>query len=132
MFVIDASTAAAWLFDDESEPRADAALARVAVESAIVPQHWHLEIRNALLVAERRRRLPADAVPQRLRLLQTLPIRTDIEPDLDRAYEFARSYRLSFYDAVYLELAVRHGAALATLDMALSRAAGSENVIVVA
>lgn len=94
----------------------------------MAPRLLNLETRNTLLVAERRGRLPAEAVDERMDALQGLPIRTDEEPDLQSAFDLARAYDLSFYDALYLELAKREGAELATLDRALSQAAIVEGV----
>ncbi len=123
VLILDASVAAAWLFSDETEPRADAALARLAEEGAFVPRLWHLEIRNVLLVAERRGRISAEHALELLDALSELPIRTDTTPDLAVAFALARAHGLSFYDAVYLELAQRRDGTLATLDAALARAA---------
>ena len=55
-------------------------------------------------------------------------IATDTTPNLDAAFVLARRHRLSFYDALYLELAMRHEVALATLDSALDRAAAAEGL----
>ena len=126
--VLDASVAAAWLFDDENEPRADAALTRIESDTAFVPQLWHLEVRNALLAAERRGRIKAHEVEERLRFLRELPVKTDTAPNLDRAFALARERQLSFYDALYLELALRRTGAVATLDAALARAAIAEGL----
>ena len=126
--VVDASVVISWLFDDEEEPRADRALERLIEDCALAPYLWHLETRNALLVAERRGRLSARAVDERLDALKGLPIRTDDEPDLQSAFSLARSHNLSFYDALYLELAKRESAELATLDVALGQAAVAEGV----
>ena len=126
--VVDASVVMAWLFDDEDEPRADKVLERLAEEGALAPRLLNLETRNTLLVAERRGRLSAEAVDERMDALQGLPIRTDEEPDLQSAFDLARAYDLSFYDALYLELAKREGAELATLDRVLSQAAIAEGV----
>ena len=126
--VVDASVTVAWLFDDEIEPRADRVLERLEQDGALVPHLWHLEVRNALLIAERRSRLPVGAVNDRLDSLWRLPIRTDEEPDLESAFDLARAHGLSFYDALYLELAKRQNAELATLDRALDRAASAEGV----
>ena len=128
LLVIDASIAAAWLFDDEEDRRADAALTRIETDTALVPRLWHLEVRSALLAAERRGRIRADEVDDRLRFLHELPVRTDVEPNLADAFALARTRRLSYYDALYLELARRRGAALATLDAALARAADAEGI----
>ena len=126
--VLDASVAVAWLLDDEDEPVAIVPLGTLEEQEALVPQLWHLEIRNALLAAERRGRIDSDQMAVRLGDLKTLPIRTDQEPDLDAAMGLARDHRLTFYDAMYLELAIRRDAQLATLDAALARAAAEEGL----
>ena len=131
-FVLDASVAITWLLDDEANPLADAARWRIADGGAFVPQVWHLEVRNALLVAERCRRISADGATARLRSLKELPIYTDVNPDLETAFELARGHHLAIYDAVYLELASRRNEALATLDVALVRAATAEGLPLVA
>ena len=127
-FVLDASVAIAWLLDDEENPLADAARWRIVDGGAFVPHVWHLEVRNALLVAERRRRISAQGATARLRSLKELPIYTDAEPDLETAFEMARGHHLAICDAVYLELARRRNEALATLDAALVRAASAEGL----
>ena len=80
-------------------------------------------------MAERGDRIDADTVSVRLSRLGRLPIDTDFTPNLDAAFELARKHRLTFYDALYLELALRRGAQLATLDKALERAAAVEGVL---
>ncbi len=126
--VVDASVVVAWLFDDEAEPYADRVLDRLVEEGALAPQLWHLETRNALLTAERRGRLSMREVKERLDALKGLPIRTDVDPDLQFAFDLARTHDLTIYDALYLELAKREDAELATLDAALGRAALAEGV----
>ena len=125
-FVLDASVSAAWLFDDEDDLRATAALARLETEVALVPQFWCLEVRSALLGAERRGRVTAVGVDDCLRRIRELAVQTDPEPDIDAALALARAHRLSIYDALYLELALRADAPLATLDRALANAAAAE------
>ena len=126
--VVDASVVIAWLFDDEEEPRADSVLELLEEDGALMPHLWHLETRNTLLIAERRGRLSRRGVKERMDALRGLPIRTDEEPDLQSAFDLARAHELSFYDALYLELAKRESAGLATLDRALGRAAVAEGV----
>ena len=130
--VIDASIVAAWLLDDEHEPRANKASERLEEDETLVPQLWHVEIRNAFLMAERRGRLSGRSVDERLDLLNGLPIRTDNEPDFQSAFGLARAHSLTVYDAIYLELAKRQSAELATLDRALGRAAIAEGVALLA
>lgn len=128
LFVLDASVAIAWLLGDETVPAAELALRRLEDDEALVPHLWHLELRNGLLVAVRRGRSASDGPAERLNALDDLPIRTDTEPDLDMAFALAERHGLSFYDAIYLELAARHAAPLATLDKALARATAVEGL----
>ena len=129
--ILDASITGVWLFDDELDPRADVAMTRLEDGMALVPQLWHVEVRSVLLVAERRGRIRAGEVDERLLWLGGLPIQTDAQPDLDTALSLARTHGLSFYDAVYLELAQRRQSTLATLDAALGRAATAEGLMLV-
>lgn len=127
-FVLDASVAVAWLLSEKTASKAERALLRLEDDEALVPHLWHLELRNGLLVASRRGRLTADELTERLNALRGLPIRTDTEPDLTLAFVLAEKHGLSFYDAVYLELAIRHSAPMATLDRTLARAADAEGL----
>jgi predicted nucleic acid-binding protein len=80
-FVLDASIAACWAFPDEQDPRADAALARIRAEDAVVPSLWWFEIRNILVVNERRKRIAQASTNSFLRELARLPIRVDRESE---------------------------------------------------
>lgn len=128
--VIDASVSASWLFDDEDDPRADAALTVLESRAGLIPQLWHYEMRNILLVARRRERITRKGMRQRVAALSDLPLETDGDQDLDHALALADTHRLSFYDALYLELACRRGASIASLDARLVAAAEAEGVMV--
>ena len=128
--VVDASVAANWLFDDESDVRAAATLVALEEAPGLVPQLWHYEMRNVLLVAERRQRISADGLSERVAALADLPIETDNDPDLAVALALARKHGLSFYDGLYLELACRLRSKLASLDDKLLRAARAEGLAV--
>ena len=130
--VVDASVSAVWIIEDENHPVADLALEAVYDNNVIVPQLWHYEIRNVLLVAERRGRVRQGHLSRYIVAINRLPIRTDENPDLDTVMALARKHNLTFYDAVYLEVALRRSAELATLDRSLARAAEAEEVSVVA
>jgi len=125
-FVLDNSIVMAWCFEDEANDVADAVLDCLQTKAAIVPAIWPLEVGNVLLVAERRGRLSeADAV-RFLRMLSSLPIHSEPETQqraMGVILSLAREYKLSTYDASYLDLAMREGVPLATLDKALARAA---------
>jgi predicted nucleic acid-binding protein len=127
-FVIDASVAAFWLLADESHPVADAALEALSEDRASAPQLWWHETRNLLLVNERRKRLDAVGFDKALRTLAAIPVELNADVDEDVLIRIARSRRLTAYDAAYLELALRLGCPLATLDTALAKAAVAEGV----
>ena len=126
--VIDASIVMASLLDDERQPIADKALRQVGETGGLAPWLWQIETRNALLSAERRGRATDTRVDELLLELKGLPIQTDGEQRLEEICLLARTHKLSFYDATYLELARRRRATLATLDSGLAKAALDEGV----
>jgi predicted nucleic acid-binding protein len=132
-FVLDASIVGCWCFHDENDARADAAWALLELdrESARVPLHWWFEVRNVALQGERRGRLTEDYTLDFFRIIERFSINHAPLPDYAAVIALARRHRLSFYDAVYLELALRERLALATLDDELIRAAPVEGVSLV-
>lgn len=114
--VVDASVASGWLLDDERDQLSRSALRSVEEDGAIVPQHWRFEVANSLLFAERRGRLLPGRARLRLRSLNDLAIDLDDSSDVETALALAFEHNLTMYDAIYLELALRTGFPLATLD----------------
>jgi predicted nucleic acid-binding protein len=127
--VIDASMALAWVFERQQPgdaALADRLLAACGDEAWWVPGLWHLEVANALLVAERRGVIAASASDLFLDRLRSLPISTDgsgAQERQPRVFALARAHGLSSYDAAYLELAQRLGATVASFDRRLVQAA---------
>ena len=124
-FVLDCSVTMAWCFGDESTPYTDGVRDALVDTRAVVPSLWPLEVANVLLVAERRKRLHKADATRFIALLQALPIRIDQgsrHAPLSDILELGRTHRLSSYDAAYLELAIREGLPLATLDDQLREA----------
>lgn len=124
-FVLDGSVALTWCFEDESSEAADRLLESLDSVQAVVPIIWLAEVGNALLAAERRKRLTAGAVSRSLTLLRSLNIVVDVSETRTEVGEWmgtARSQNLSVYDAAYLVLAVHEGLPLATLSRALQQA----------
>jgi predicted nucleic acid-binding protein len=128
VFVLDTSVAAAWAFADEDHPVAHAALDRLRTEEAVAPALMWFELRNVLIVNERRGRLTEAKTAAFLRAIARLPIATDRDPVEDDVLALARRHRLSVYDAATLELARRLAAPLVTLDAALAKAAVAEGL----
>jgi predicted nucleic acid-binding protein len=130
-FVLDASIALAWAFADEDDPSATAALARIRSDEALVPSIWWFEVRNTLVVNERRGRLTEADTASFLRTLARFAVTIDRQPAEAEVLTLARQHRLSVYDAAYLELARRDSVPLATLDRALVAAARSERLMLI-
>ena len=130
-FVVDNSVVMSWCFKDEEDRYADAVLDRLSEAAAFVPSIWPLEVVNVLLAAERERRLnEADSV-RFVTLLSQLPIMVEYErPEriMQDLLALARTNTLSSYDASYLNLAMRKGVPLATLDTRLREAAKKTQV----
>ena len=125
-FVLDASIPACWILQDEEDPRADAAFARIKRDEAVVPALWWFEIRNILVVSERRKRITESETGVFLRDLAGLRVRVDRQPEEKVVLRLARTRGPSVYDAAYLELALRAAIPLATLDAELAAAARAE------
>ena len=130
-FVVDCSIAMAWLFNDEATAKTAALLNRLATETALVPAWWFIEITNVLAMAERKGRIKPTESDAFIADLSKLGIERDDEAP-DRAFThllaLCRRHRLTSYDAIYLDLAVRRNLPLATLDDALRKAAHKVSV----
>ncbi len=129
--VIDSSVAIAWCFPDEQDAYSQTVLNALASQRAFVPELWHVEVANTLLVGERRKRSTQANTMTWLGFLASLPIAVDEETKLHafgNTLSLAREHNLSAYDAAYLELAMRRGLPLATLDDKLKTAAHAVGV----
>lgn len=135
-FVLDASVAMCWLFlDGKPAERSYAQNVLAALQQpgtrALVPATWGLEVSNVIARAETRGLLREAQSEAFLEMLDAM----DIGPDpatfsgaFAETLQIARRYRLSSYDASYLELAMREGLPLATLDETLHKAATKAGV----
>ena len=131
LIVLDASITTGWLLEDEQDSLSLAVFETAKRDGARVPQHWRFEVANSLLFAERRNRLRPGRAMFHLKSLDDLSIQVDGSPDLAEILDLAFEHGLTFNDAVYLELAMRHELPLATLDHDLERAARSAGIEVV-
>jgi predicted nucleic acid-binding protein len=125
-FVVDCSIAMAWLFNDEATPKTAALLNRLTTETALVPAWWFIEVTNVLAMAERKGRITPAQSDAFVADIDKLGIERDDEAP-DRAFThilaLCRTHRLTSYDAIYLDLAVRCNLPLATLDVDLRKTA---------
>jgi predicted nucleic acid-binding protein len=127
--VIDASLAAAWCFPDERTDYTNAVLRAIAAPlEALAPRLWAYEVRNAVLIGLRRKRIThADAL-EFLASIEALPIGMIDPVSIDGVFSLADRLALTVYDAAYLDLAIREGLRLASLDGALCKAALNSGV----
>jgi predicted nucleic acid-binding protein len=124
--IIDCSITMTWCFTDEATPKTTKLLDQLADETALVPSLWFLEVTNVLAIAEKHKRITPAQTSEFLGVLDKL----DIEIDGDSAgrafvhyLPLCRKHKLTSYDVAYLDLAVRRGLPLATLDDDLRRSA---------
>jgi len=129
--VLDASLAVAALLPDEATDLIAEILPTADADGIVVPALWCTEVGNAVLTAERRGRLTTEERREGLAWLARLRLEVDAPSMIlawGRVLDLSQRHRLTLYDATYLELAMRGGSRLATLDRALRRAAVAEQV----
>jgi predicted nucleic acid-binding protein len=129
--VLDSSVTLAWVYSDETTASVSQVFDLLSQSGAWVPQVWRLEVANVLEMGVRRKRHDGDFRDATLADLAQLPVQVDGETD-NQAWgatlRLAERHQLTLYDAAYLELALRRGLPLASLDKDLRRAASAENV----
>ena len=132
--VLDSSATLAWIYDDKATDSIRAVFDQVADAGAVVPGLWRLEVANSLTMAVRRNRIDLAFRGAALADLALLDIMVDQHTD-GRAWsetlQLADQFRLTVYDAAYLELARRRKLSLATLDQDLRSAATAIGIQVV-
>jgi predicted nucleic acid-binding protein len=129
--VLDSSVALAWIYADETTDAVLRLFDDVRLNGARVPGLWRWEIANVLQLNVRRGRHSGDFRDGALASLAMLPVKVDAGADRQAwgdTLHLAERHGLTVYDAAYLELALRRGLPLATLDQDLRRAASAEKV----
>ncbi|MGS2716682.1 type II toxin-antitoxin system VapC family toxin [Eionea flava] len=133
-FILDNSVSMRWHLESEKpsdQKYAESVLFSLSDTEALVPSLWHLEASNVLLAAERRGETSIGEVERFIGQLENLPLHVDphtANQSFSRIMALARAYKLSSYDASYLELAMREGLPIATLDKELTKAAKKAGV----
>ena len=131
--VLDSSATLAWVYADEITLPIRHVCDLVSENGAWVPGLWKLEVANILEMGVRRGRHDAAFRDSTLADLALLPISVDALTDRQAwgaTLHLSERHRLTLYDAAYLELALRRGLPLASLDAELRRAAQAEGVAV--
>lgn len=136
-FVLDCSIVVSWCLEDENNSYSSDILGMFStsdIVEAIVPSIWPIELANVLLVSERRNRISKADSNRFLKLLADMPIIIDDISSAEVLHDIlslGRELNLSSYDATYLELAIRMGLPIATLDKRLQQAATDFGVALV-
>lgn len=132
VLTVDASSVLPLAFEDEDNAYGQSVLDQAEAGTVLMaPSIWPAEIANVVLMAERRNRLDTAAASRFLLLLDRLPIELDqcsASHVMGTVLPLARRHGLTVYDALYLELAMRLGTVLATLDRKLRTAATNAGV----
>ena len=133
-FVVDASMAISWVHPAQTTSESEAWLEHVAAGAElVVPSIWPLEVANALLVLQRRRKVSAAERRDALQALGQIPARMDnnsVAMAFGVLSDLAAAESLSVYDASYLELAMRLRFPLSCGDAQLRAAARRNGVAV--
>jgi predicted nucleic acid-binding protein len=133
-FVLDNSVTMRWFFGDGKPQElayANKVLDTLKDASAFVPVTWGLEVANVIARAEAKSLVTEARSGAFLEMLEGVDIEVDVSTfthSLSDTLQLARRYKLSAYDASYLELALRRGIPLATLDEDLQKAAKKAGV----
>lgn len=129
--VLDNSVVLSWcLEDEEAEPLAEQAMHRVNQYGAVVPGIWWHELRNALVMNERRGRLSVADTAATLADLYQMRISVDQAHDESVILALARAHHLSVYEAAYLEVAQRRTLPIASLDRRVRQAAADLKITI--
>ena len=130
-FVLDASVTMSWCFEDRQTDFSEAVLAAIENEAApVAPPIWMYEVINVLSAAQKRKLMDQATATTFWNKVSKLVVVVE-NSDRNTAHEImelSEKYHLTAYDAAYLELALREGLALATLDKELKKAANAAGV----
>lgn len=133
-FVVDASFAAAWCFEDEVTANTEKMFRQARDRGIVIPMIWYYEMANVIRTAERRERISRENGDYFLSVLRHLAAQDD---DFDReriwidVLQIARKHNLTVYDAGYVELAARTELPLASRDKEMIVAALAEGIEII-
>lgn len=126
-FVLDNSVTMRWCFEDNSAYAVHVLQEMHAGQIAHVPALWLYEVISVMAEAQRGGTLSTEEARGFFEDLRSLDI--DVDSAIEREHLFGAAHRLAVehgltgYDAAYLELAIRKGLPLASLDRELNKAA---------
>lgn len=129
--VVDSTVALAWCLEDTTSGHADLILALLDRTEAAAPAHWPLEVLGGLMSAAQRGHITSADVDRLITALQALPIEVAAAatgPELRVIQRLGGQYHIGPLDAAYLELALRKGSQLITMDPDLAEIARAEGI----
>ncbi len=126
MLVVDASATVAMLLEETEQVVGQDSFDILTEKELIVPSHWPAEVGNALLVNVRRGRLSPDHLSAIVKQLNIFRFQVQQPPQPDEIVDRlkgALTNGLTYYDALYVQLAVEQRATLFSLDRQMRRVA---------
>ena len=129
--VLDNSIVLSWCLADEDDALANRAMKLTIDHGAVVPGIWWYEVRNVLVINERRGRIDAKGVRATLADLEEMRIALDTDHDDRVVLDIARRHGLTVYDAAYLEVAACRALPIASLDLRIRRAAALNRIALI-
>lgn len=129
--VLDNSATIAWVYHEENTPAILTVFQQISQDGAWAPSLWRLEVANVLQIGIRKKRHNSVFRDDILTDLAKMPIQIDSATDhyaWHSTLALAELHNLTLYDAAYLELALRRGLPLASLDTDLRAAAAAEGI----
>ena len=130
-FVLDCSLTMSWFFPDEITEYSESIMDALLNGEAVVPHIWFYEVTNTLQVGERKKRLQRSesiGILERLQQLSIILDNTKTNTIMPELLSLAGKYKLSAYDAAYIELSLRLGLPLATCDKQMAESAIAEGI----
>lgn len=124
-YIVDASVAVKWYFEEEFKIQALSIARQIKLEqlSVVVPEIFYLEISSACWKRALKKEIKSWQAVEILEGLTNLPVRKYSDHELaDVALDNALFYNISVYDSLYISLAEIYGAALITADKRLFNA----------
>jgi predicted nucleic acid-binding protein len=121
-FVLDSSAALPWVLPEKDSAKAIQLRdhARKAIHELLAPDIFPAEVFNALLKAERTKRINVgDATTLYASIAADVPILHAYLPLMPRAGEIASRFRVALYDCLYIALAERESCEVVAVDQGI-------------
>jgi predicted nucleic acid-binding protein len=118
-YVCDANILVAAFVPEEESPLAERLIERIRIGEirALAPQQALAEVGHALRLSMLRKRIPRDMVPLLWQDFRSVPVEyVALDGVADHALALSIEHMASYYDSLYVALAIKESAPFLTLD----------------